>query len=317
MKLLIPTLMLAAVVCPATATAQTDLGPLNLPTMFAPMPFTEDFETGAGTIPPYMALTNLDAGSLTTDPEAWCNVGQLAACQVPYEGSYCLEMGLLPGSTNYHDVRNAMVLGFDGSTGFDKSMSFMANHHGEETDTVDGVWVSDDGSNWYQVWGPWGSVSSNTWSATGLVHLDGTPANTSGLFYVAFVQEDNFPYNDLDGAAVDNIKIPGDPLPPDLILESMTAGLYTTMRVDSDYPGHAVKFLASLNGPGPTTIYGLTFELSQPMIELAEVGADNNGTALFSTIVHPGMSGVQVWFQAVVLDFGVAYLSNGATQIIN
>jgi len=316
MKLATSAILLAAIACPASAFAQTDLGPLNLPGAAAPLPFTEDFDTAAGVIPPHMALTALDATTLAPDPDAWCNIGQLAPCLVPHSGAYNLEMGLIPGSTNYHNVRNAMVLAFDGTTGNERGMSFMANHMGEETNTVDGVWVSDNGTSWYQVWGPWNTVSTNTWSHTGLIHLDSTPANTSGLFFVAFMQEDNFPYNDLDGAGVDDIKLPGDPLPPDLTVNSLTAGYYTTMTVESDYPHSPVKFLASLTGGGPNNLYGLTFALSPPMIELAEIGSDAGGTALFSTILHPSMAGRQIWFQAVVLQIGAAYLSNGTTQTV-
>jgi hypothetical protein len=316
MKFAPTTILLAAIVCPASAVAQTDLGPLNLPTSAATLPFGEDFEAAAGVVPSYMALTAMDATSFAADADAWCNIGQLAACQVPFSGSYNLEMGLLPGSTNYHNVRNAMVLAIDGSTGNERGMSFMATHMGEETNTVDGVWVSDNGTSWYQVWGPWNTVSTNVWTHTGLIQLDSTPANTSGLFFVAFMQEDNFPYNDLDGAGVDDIFIPGVPKPPVLTVNTLTAGYYTTMEVESDFPHSPVKFLASLNGDGPNNMYGLTFALSPPMIELAEIGSDAGGMALFSTIVHPAMTGRQIWFQALVLQTGAAYLSNGTSQTV-
>lgn len=317
MKLTLSTLLAAVALLPAAAPAQTDLGPLNLPAMSSPLPLSENFEAGAGTIPPYMALTNLDVATLLPDAEAWCNVGQLAPCTIPFDGAFNLEMGLIPGSTNYHDVRNAMVLGLDASAySGNMDMSFMGINLGEEFDTVDGVWVSDDGANWYQIWGPWSTFASNVWTHSGILPLDGTPANTSGVFYLAFVQEDNFPYDNLDGAGVDSIKIPGVPAPPEMSVDQMTAGAYTTVTVDSDSPNRPCKILASRNGGGPTTVFGIDLDLSLPIIELAEVPTDINGLAAFTTIVHPAMSGSQIWLQAVVLDVGAAYVSNGHTQTI-
>jgi hypothetical protein len=87
---------------------------VNLPTTFGSAPFAEDFETGAGTVPSHMALTNIDPLTGLADVEAWCNVGQLAPCLNPNGGLFALEMGLDPISTNYHNVRNAMVLGING-----------------------------------------------------------------------------------------------------------------------------------------------------------------------------------------------------------
>ncbi|NQU47762.1 MAG: hypothetical protein HQ519_03870 [Planctomycetes bacterium] len=317
MKFIIPAILAMAAVSPSVATAQTDLGPLNLPSIAAPLPLSENFEAGAGTVPPYMALTNLEVATLLPDVEAWCNVGQLAPCINPFGGAYALEMGLAPGLTSYHDVRNAMVLQLDGSgyTG-NMDLSFLGFNAGEETDTVDGVWVSSDGIGWYQVFGPWNAIPTNTWTHSGLTVLDGTPVDTSGVFYLAFCQEDNFPYNDLDGIGIDEISIPGIPAPPVLTFDPLTAGLFTTVTVESEFPGRLCKFLASTTGGGPTIIGSLTLDLTQPIIQLADVATDANGTALFSTIVHPALAGAQVWLQAVVFDAGGVYISNSGTQVI-
>jgi hypothetical protein len=317
MKYLLSSLLCAAALFPTAAFAQTDLGPLNLPSSPVPLPWTENFELGGGTVMPYMAVTNLDSNSLTPDPEAWCNIGQLAPCLVPFSGSYNLEMGLDPNSTNYHYVRNALVLRFDAVnyTG-NMDMSFMGINFGEENDPVDGVWISNDGVGWYSVFGPWTNFSTNQWIHTGLIDLTNTPVNTSSTFYVAFVQEDNFPYNDLDGIGIDEINIPGVPAPPILITESMTAGLFTTMTVESDFPNRVCKFLGSRIGPGPTTVQGVTVDLDLPILQLADVTTDNNGEARFTTIVHPALSGTTLWLQAVVLEIGQAYVSNSASEII-
>lgn len=209
----------AVLASPASLFAQTDLGPLNLPTSTTSLPLLEDFEAAAGVVPPYMALTNLEVATLSPDPEAWCNIGNLATPILPYRGSYCLEMGLEPNSTNYHDVRNAMVLYVD-PAGYTGAMSLSAQiiDGGEETDPVDGIWLSSDGTNWYSVLTSWGTsiIPDNEWTATGEIALTTTPVNTNQPFYIAFCQEDNFPYLDLDGIGVDEIKIPGDPFSVDL-----------------------------------------------------------------------------------------------------
>ncbi len=316
MKLVVTTLLTAAAVCPSAAIAQTDLGPLNLPAMSAPMPLAEDFEAAAGVIPPYMALTALDAASLTPDSEAWCNIGQDAACITPYSGSFNLEMGLTPSSTNYHYVRNAMVLAVDGTNyPGGRDLSFMGIQMGEEDHLVDGVWISDDGSNWYQVWGPWGTFASNTWTDSGLISLLGTPVNTAGVFYVAFLQEDNFPYDDLDGAGVDDILI--ESAPPQLSVDQLHAGQYSTLFVSSGLADRPCKFLSSISGPGPTLLGGnLYVDLDRPIYELADIRTDAIGDAVLSTIVPPGMAGTQVWLQAVVFDVGAAYASTLVTDTI-
>ncbi|KAA3604502.1 MAG: hypothetical protein DWQ01_21940 [Planctomycetota bacterium] len=198
----------------AEASGQTDLGPLNLPSSFQPLPYVEDFETLAGVVPSYMAVTELDAGTLLPDPEAWTNIGQRAACTDPWQGAFGLEMGLIPGSTNYHDVRNALVIGLDGS-GFPGSLdlSFVVNHYGEETDPVDGVWISGDGILWYPIYQEWGNTRFNQWASANQFDLSGTPVNPYAPFYLAFVQEDNFPFQDLDGVAIDQISIPSSSEP--------------------------------------------------------------------------------------------------------
>ncbi len=200
-------LLLAIAAGAAPGVAQYDLGPLKLPTQFAQLPYSNDFEASAGTVPPTMALTRFNAITLKFDAEAWCNIGQLGSCMTPFDGAYCLEMGLRPSSTNYHDVRNAMVLGLDGS-GYSGSqtLSYLVTDYGDEWDLVDGVWLSNDGSLWYSI-ADW-SLATSTWEEGQPAGLASTPVDVSGKFYLAFVQEDNFPFHDLDGIGIDKINIP-------------------------------------------------------------------------------------------------------------
>jgi hypothetical protein len=310
---------IALLAVPQLATAQTDLGPLNLPTGTVGMPWTENFELFAGAVPPYMALTALDSATLTPDPEAWCNVGQLGPCMQPFSGAYNLEMGLTPGSTNYHNVRNAMVMAVD-PVGYSGQMTMSAAFidGGEETNTVDGVWVSNDGSNWYAVTASWGTfvVPDNSWEYLDNIYLDSTPVDTSVLFYIAFVQEDNFPYLDLDGIGVDDISLPGVPPPPELTYSTLSGGQYSTLSVTSGYPGRLCKFLASRTGAGPTVVQGVNLNLSQPIIQIADVPTDSIGTALHALLVPASLSGTQVWLQAVILVPGGAEISNSQTSTV-
>ena len=310
---------IALLAVPQLATAQTDLGPLNLPTGTVGMPWTENFELFAGAVPPYMALTALDSATLTPDPEAWCNVGQLGPCMQPFSGAYNLEMGLTPGSTNYHNVRNAMVMAVD-PVGYSGQMTMSAAFidGGEETNTVDGVWVSNDGSNWYAVTASWGTfvVPDNAWEYLDNIYLDSTPVDTSVLFYIAFVQEDNFPYLDLDGIGVDDISLPGVPPPPELTYSTLSGGQYSTLSVTSGYPGRLCKFLASRTGAGPTVVQGVNLNLSQPIIQIADVPTDTIGTALHALLVPASLSGTQVWLQAVILVPGGAEVSNSQTSTV-
>ena len=497
----------ATLASPATLFAQTDLGPLNLPTSSTTLPLVEDFETAAGVVPPYMALTNLDVASLSPDPEAWCNIGNVATCLTPFRGSYCLEMGLDPNSTNYHDVRNTMVLlidpaGYSGTM----SLSYFGHQFGDETDTVDGVWISSDGTSWYQLDGPWNQFPSDgTWIASGELDITGTPVSTNSPFYIAFCQEDNFPYQDLDGVGIDEIKIPGDPfsvdlgplnlpqgstvgLPwqegfeifqgqvppymatnsldvgtltvdpegfcnvgqlatcidpfsgaqnlemgliqgasfhdgrqvlviafdgstysgdktiswvgknygeesdvvdgvwvsddgqswfeiksgwdtaineweysgvrsydktgvntdgifyiafaqqddnafnsgsdgyaideisipaaPFLEVDQLQAGLFSTMRVQSGYSNRLCKFLASRVGGGPTVVQNVTLSLTPPILQLADVPTDANGSAIHSMIIPSAALGQQVWLQSVIISVGEAVVSNSVSGTI-
>ena len=214
----------AAVLLAPLSTAQTAWPNVNLPTTFQPAGagFAEDFETAAGVIPTYMAVTEIDAITGLADPEAWANIGQNAACGAPNGGSYSLEMGLIPGSTNYHDVQNALVIGLDGQGQTQFYLDFAAHNGGEEVDTFDGVWVSDDGVNWYNVFNPWSPTvgTGNVWKSIVAIDLTAAGANLSGTFYLMFAQEDNFPYvapgtgTASDGMGIDDIAVTLTPTPP-------------------------------------------------------------------------------------------------------
>lgn len=313
-------LSLAAVALfPAAAAAQTDLGPLNLPAGSTTLPLSENFEAAAGVVPGYMALTAIDVATLTADPEAWANIGNLGACSNPFNGSFNLEMGLMPGSTNYHDVRNAMVIQID-PTGYTGAMTLSAAiiDGGEESDVVDGIWLSNDGTNWYSVLQDWGAsvIPDNSWENIDPLDLTSTPVDTAVNFYVAFVQEDNFPYLDLDGLGADDINIPGVNPPPVLTSTALTGGAYATLSVESLYPGANTLFLASVTGAGPELYNGIEVNLSSPIAQLSNKLNDINGFAIFSQIVPANLVGTTVYLQAIVNDASGSYASTSTSSVV-
>ncbi|MDA1259695.1 MAG: hypothetical protein O3A20_03650 [Planctomycetota bacterium] len=184
----------------------------------------DDFESYAGVVPNFMALTAVNGLTGLPDVEAWCTIagGTTAASS----GIRNLEMGLLPGSTNYHDVRNALVIGLDGTGAGLLTVDFMGINFGEEDTAADGVWVSSNGSDWYRALVSWTVIPVNAiWNAVS-VDLTGYHAITNGPFYLMFQQQDNFPYNDLDGIGVDDLCISASgPLGPTLTKNGSCPGL--------------------------------------------------------------------------------------------
>ncbi len=288
----------------------------NLPTTFAAAPFGEDFDTNAGTIPTYMALTNIDALSGAVDPEAWCNVGQLAPCIVPNSGAFNLEMGLDPLSLNYHDVRNSMVLGIDGGGNPNLNLDFSVIDFGEEADSADGVWISADGTSWFAVTGNWSSLGAfGAWTSVADVDITATPVDTSGQFYLMFQQDDNFPYNDLDGIGIDDIDVStGIGSGPAYTIANLVAGQTATFSVSGATPFGQILLGYSLTGAGPTnTQYGVV-NMSLPIRVLASLSADANGDAVFSPSVPSGTGGLTLYTQG--LDLGSGVLTNSLAPVV-
>jgi len=224
---------------------------VNLPTSFVPAAgMVEGFEAYGGTVPPHMAVTEIDPATGLPDPEAWANIGQhgptnAGGASPPYAGTYCLEMGLDPFSSNYHDVRNSLVIGLDGGGNTQLYLDFWAIDHGDEADAIDGVWVSSDGVNWHQVFGPWTPLTS-TWQAVTGVALHGEPCangvDLSGQFYMMLAQEDNFPIGYLDGVQVDDLTIrPGGPA-LDLTVTGTCPG-QMTFTVTGSTPGGMIAYV--------------------------------------------------------------------------
>ena len=301
---------------------------VNLPTSFVSIPAagaSEGFEGYGGTVPSHMAVTEIDAVTGLADPEAWCNIGQRGATTGgssllgPHSGSYALEMALDPSSSNYHYVRNALVIGLDGNNQT-LEMDFWAADHGEETHSIDGAWVSENGSDWCQVWADWNALNISQWNSIAAVDLSGTSIDTTGRFYLMFAQEDNFPLGNLDGAQVDDVsfRVTGS-LGPVLTVTPLVAGQVTTASVTGATPGGRVYFAYSLVGGGPTSVpLGpcgvVALDLSQPIRVQPPVHADASGAASLSASVPPATAGRSIWMQAY--DAAGCGLSNSVATTI-
>ena len=286
----------------------------NLPTAFvAADGMFDDFESYLGVVPPHMAVNELDGISGLADPEAYCDIAGSSGLGA-FSGTACLEMGLDPLSNNYHDVRNGLVIGLNGAGAYALNLDFQAIDHGEETDTWDGVWTSDDGTTWYQAYGPWTSLL-NSWQAVTGVNLDGAGANTNGDFYLLFAQDDNFPYGYLDGLGADDLSIsdPGPP-PPTLAVSGLVAGGTATVSVSNCTPGGLVRTAYSPYGGGPVaTPYG-DLLLTPPYTELPGITADGAGAGSLTATVPATASGVTVWLHG--MDMGSLTFLNGLMEVI-
>ncbi len=289
---------------------------INLPTSFVRAAgYSEDFEAHAGALPPHMAVNELDSASGQPHNLAWCNIGQRGLPLSANSGSCCLEMGLDPGATaSQHLVRNALVIGVNGAAAADLMLEFMAVNHGEEWQTWDGVFVSDDGLTWHQAYLGWGflpawflQVQAGDLAAAG--------ADTQGDFYLLFSQEDDYAYGYLDGLGVDDIQITTTgPTGAYLAMTDLVAGSVATLTVDYATPGGLVRCGYSVAGGGPVaTPYG-DLLLSPPYVELPVLTADASGHAALPLPVPPAAAGMSIWLHA--LDLGALAYTNGLALVV-
>ncbi len=290
---------------------------VNLPTTFAPAPFTDNFDTNAGVVPSYMALTNVDSLTGLPDVEAWCNVGQVAPCISPNSGAYNLEMGLDPASVNYHNVLNAMVIGIAGN-GSALNLDFMGINGGEESNPIDGVWISNDGANWYAVSGNWATTlpTLSAWQQVLDMDLTATPVDTTTNFYLMFAQEDNFPYLGFDGIGIDDIVVDSNTGGGGLsyTITNLVAGQTALFAVTGATPGGTVMLGYSLTGAGPTnTAFGVV-DMSLPINTLATLTANGAGDASFSPPVPGNATGLTLYTQG--LDLASGTLTNSLAPVV-
>jgi hypothetical protein len=268
----------------------------------------DGFEIYGGTVPNYMALTAVDAVSGLADPEAWCTIagGTVAAAA----GTRNLEMGLTPGSTNYHEVRNALVIGLEGGGAGLLTLDFMGINFGEEDGPADGVWVSANGADWYRALVSWTAIPVNAAWHPVTVDLAGFAVITNGPFFLMFQQQDNFPYNDLDGIGVDEVCLTSSgPIGPTLARLGACPGTIV-LQVAGATPGAAVALLYGAaggftqNNPNKPCV-GVVLGMQAPHF-VGFLNASGSGQASLQFNAPTGACGVTV--QAV--DVAVCAASN-------
>jgi len=299
---------------------------VNLPTTFASAPLFDGFEIHAGVVPASMAVTCLDAVTLLSDPEAWCNLGQLGPCLGgnsglgPASGAYCLELGLDPASTNFHMVRNALVYGLNAASLQAPILDLSYVDFGEEYQPFDGLWISQDGLGWYRLL-RWDDLADGSWTAIQAIALDNTPVDPALDFYLMFGQEDNFPYGDLDGIGFDDLDLGsgGSPTGPTMQVQNLIAGQMATFLVAGARKQSSVTIAYSLQGPGPTnTPFGLV-DLANPIAVIpGNLLADAYGDASITVPVGLSAIGRSVYLQAVEFRTdGSTFLSNPLAEQVD
>lgn len=252
----------------------------NLPTAFASgKGWMEDFDDiSIGSLPPYMAANAVHSFTRLPDADGWCNAGQLATSAGAYSGPNALEMGLAPGTLEYHDVSNALIFGLNGSEVEDFHFSFHARQFGEEISADDGVWISLDGEQWTLVLSDWvaltgGSSFEGKWR-TVRCNLADSGLDLNGDFYLAIAQQDNYPYKNQDGVSVDQLALDRPVLDAVNLIVNQTA----TLTVENVDPYSIVLPLRSLFSGETATALGLV-NLGYPFESMGFLIPDESGFA--------------------------------------
>jgi hypothetical protein len=284
----------------------------HLPTTFMPVAgFRENFDSLGGVIPGHMAINMLDPSTRADVTGGWCNVGQMGTCVDPYDGNVSLEMGLIPGSTNYDQISNALVIGLNGAGATDMSMSFQAMHYGEEAHEDDGVFVSSDGLVWQDCVDEWYNIAGSSEYKMVVCDLASTTVDVSGQFYVAIGQQDDFPFADLDGVSVDNIAINC----PVYTVSNLVTGSTAQIKLEHAAPG-AYTFFVYSRTPGPSvTNFGLA-DFGSVYTIYAQHVVDLNGEVNFSLPMPPAGAGQTFWTQVLELTPTTSRFSNGLRMIL-
>ena len=171
----------------------------NQNAVYASLPYTTGFESGA-----------LDQYWSTTSSSSTYGRIQVTSANTPHSGSYQLTMDVNT-SGNYNT--NEAWLHLDLSGYSQVQLDFWWKEFGDETNTQDGVYFSDDGgANFVKVQDLNGaSYTDNTWQSFSLDVDQLAAANSlslSGTFVIKFQQYDNYPIP-TDGHAYDDISVTG------------------------------------------------------------------------------------------------------------
>ncbi len=285
----------------------------EMPSNFLPVTsLDEDFETLAGTVPIWMAINNLDTATWTTDPEAWCNIGQMGPCKERYSGLYSLEMGLDENSLNPHYVSNALIMALDGTGFTGMTLTLNAKQFLEEWSADDGVFISQDGDQWFPVATDWGQIAPGGDWVEASYDLTDMPVDLNGNFYLAFSQSDNYPFRDNDGVALDDISLEVTESTLFYSVSNVVAGQVANIDVEGAVrTGSQVSVFLSTKGPGPVmTPFGEAL-MTPPLKLIGTFTPDPNGEVHETAMVPPNFTGVTIWTQVIESDGVTGQWSNG------
>ncbi|TAH37041.1 MAG: hypothetical protein EYC70_08650 [Planctomycetota bacterium] len=283
----------------------------NLPVVFKSIGsgYSENFDGLAGVPPSHFAINELNALSRTADGQAWCNIGQRGPCTGgnsgvgPNSGLYDLELGNAVGAQVGFRNASGLVIGLNGAGAGTVTLDFNVYDFGEEADTDDGVFVSEDGMTWTPVYAGWMALPDGAWTAVTGVDLSAM-VNTSGDFYLLFAQSDTNEIGNGDGILVDDVEVQGSsggglnlvgPVPG-------TAGANNQLAIQNGTPSATVGFAyafqaGSTNVPGCP---GFTLDIrNAQLIDTANVGPSGNAQITF--FVPAGAAGRTILFQAAEL----------------
>ncbi|MBC8371819.1 MAG: choice-of-anchor J domain-containing protein [Planctomycetes bacterium] len=272
---------------------------VNLPTTFLSAPFNEGFETAAGVLQPYMATTSVDCLTWQPDPTALCNIGQQNTIYYPpATGQFCLELGRETWSADTNHYSNAFVLGVDGQGATSLELNARIINFNDERDSLDGIWISEDGLGWYRLLLDWRDYNDSSWQNLTSIELANNGVDVGGQFYIMFGQEDQGAYFHDDGIGIDDIAV-GSNTAAVYTISNLVAGAQATFSISSAQAGDFVTIGYSLSGAGPTnTQYGFV-DMTSPISVLARLQANGQGVASITLPVPANAAGVTLFTQAL------------------
>ena len=283
----------------------------NLPSEFVSgQTWMEDFDAiTIGDLPAHMAVNSVHSFTRLPDVDGWCNVGQIGPSAGAYSGGNALEMGLAPGSVNYHDVSNALIIGLNGTGVQDFHLSLHARQFGEDLSPDDGIWVSTDGNQWQQIVSDWaaatgGETEEGEWRTLSCDLSDGG-LDLSGDFYLAFAQQDNYPFKTEDGVAVDQLALDR----PVFNAVNLIVAEVATLTVENVDPYSLVLPLRSFSAGQTTTALGL-LDLATPFESMGFLAPDENGLAQVEFLIPYLAKDRTFYLQALEINGMEARISN-------
>ncbi|KAA3613411.1 MAG: hypothetical protein DWQ01_02485 [Planctomycetota bacterium] len=294
----------------------------ELPTSFMSIGsgYSEGFESYAGVVPSHMAVNELNSLTRTYDSEAWCNIGQNGPLTggnsgvVPRTGTYGLEMGLSPFTSLNSTRSNGLIIGLDGTGAGTLEMSLWVYDHGEESNNDDGIFLSENGTDWVAVYTDWQGLPDGVWTELTAIDLSSAGVNTDGPFYLGICQQDNFSLGAGDGVSIDDVEIAPVASGPTLT-STGTCGGAMTFIVENATPSGNVAFVyafgtGSLVVPNGFPCAGTQLGLDNSATLAATLPADAAGTASLGANVPAGACG-NVFMQC--LDLSTCEVTNVLT----